>query len=233
MKPHISALVKYFKIELPKLEKSYQWKIPHIEGFGKSGEKGYLANIELKKYFNEKWTASSVEERVDLSKVIVSDWGGVKNNHRGTLKSFVEETERESPSTPIKGIASYSKIFAVTDLKKYAIYDARVAVNLNAIQWNENLNKGVAFNYIPGRNNITGHAGKKTGFAYQDQFEVINLVKIGWARLKRDETYSYYLETLGECLKHFPKYKLYDLEMVLFANAEKECAKAMKSLSNA
>lgn len=145
----------------------------------------------------------------------------------------MEEVEKESPSTPIKGVASYSKVFAITNLNIYAIYDARVAVSLNAIQWNANLKEGVAFNYIPGRNNITGNTEKRIGFAYQDQFKVRNLIKIGWIGLKRDETYSYYLDTLRECLKHFPKFKLYDLEMVLFANAEKECTEAMKSLSNA
>lgn len=76
LKPDISTLVAYFEKELPKLENNYLWKIPKIEDFKKSGEKNYLANVELKKYFNEKWTASSSEERIDLSKIIVSDWGG-------------------------------------------------------------------------------------------------------------------------------------------------------------
>lgn len=232
LKPHISTLITYFTSELPKLKKNYKWRIPQIDGFEKSGEKGYLANIELKKYFNEKWMELCNEERVALSKIIVSDWGGVKNNHRKTLESYVTEIESDNPSTPIKGIASYSKIFSVTDLNEYAIYDARVAVSLNAIQWNAKLKKGIAFNYIPGRNNITGHAGKRIGFAYQDQFKVKNLVKYGWIRLKRDETYCCYMDVLTECLKHFHNFKLYDLEMVLFANAETECRKAMEVQSN-
>lgn len=107
--------------------------------------------------------------------------GGVKNNSQETLKSYVNEIEGKSPSTPIKGIASYSKIFAMTNLNKYAIYDARVAVSLNVIQWNAELKGGVAFNYIPGRNNLTGHAEKKEVFVDEDPFTAKSLVNnTGW-----------------------------------------------------
>lgn len=144
----------------------------------------------------------------------------------------MEEIGYGSPATPLKGVASYSKIFAIADMKKYAIYDARVAVCLNAIQWNSNIHKGIAFNYIPGRNNVTGHARKKIGFAYNDHFKTKNLVKAGWQRVQRDKTYRVYLDTLNECLKHFREYSLYDLEMVLFSNAEKECVRAMSTVSD-
>ena len=102
----------------------------------------------------------------------------------------------------------------------------------NQIQWNAGLRKGVAFNYVPGRNNVTGNAKEKVGFAYQKEFKVKNLVGSGWERVRRDDTYIRYLSTLKECLTHFPEYKLYDLEMVLFSNAEIECIKAMNSLEN-
>ncbi|MEP1382384.1 MAG: hypothetical protein ABJK64_01180 [Paraglaciecola sp.] len=80
-----SALVEYFKEELPKLVDSYTWKIPNIEGFSKSAEKGYLANVELKKYFNRMWNGSNTEGKLKLAKIIVSDWGGVKANPHNTL----------------------------------------------------------------------------------------------------------------------------------------------------
>ena len=37
------------------------------------------------------------------------------------------------------------------------------------------------------------------------------------------------MNTLVDCLKHFQNFNLYDLEMALFANAEKECTKAMET----
>lgn len=232
MQPHISVLIAYFNVELRQLKRSYHWKIPRIAGFDRSGRNGYLANVELKKFLNRKWTSSNKQERFALSKSIVSDWGGVKRNKQETLNSYVNELDKSQPITPLKGVASYSKIFAVADMEKYVIYDARVAVCLNAVQWNSEIRQGIAFNYIPGRNNVTGHAGNRSGFAYDPQFKTRNLIKLGWKRLKRDETYEIYLETLKECLTHFPEHKLYDLEMTLFSNAEKECRKAMRSASN-
>ena len=232
LKPHISALIKYFKIELPKLKESYQWVIPKIEGFSQSRESGYEANVQLKTFFNKKWAAStSDEERIKLSKIIVVDFGGVKGNKPETLQRYVREIAKNEPSTPLAGVASYSKIFAMVDGEKYAIYDARVAACLNAVQYSSNIDKGIAFNYVQGRNNITGNQLKKIGFACQDQFKPDNLVKNGWARVQKNDTYSDYLKTLKECLIHLSGYKLHDLEMALFANAEIECEKAMENWS--
>lgn len=223
----ITALIEYFKSELPKLEENYQWKIPSIEGFPLSGEKGYSPNVELKKYLNQQWLQADHEERIRLSKIIVADWGGVKTNRSETLEAYVDELGKSQPATLLKGVASYSKIYSITDMNKYAIYDARVAACLNAVQWNYQVNKGVAFNYISGRNNTTGHATKKIGFVHQEPFKVKNLIAGGWSRVKRDETYQVYLSLLQNCLKKLPEYSLHDLEMVLFANAETECIKAM------
>lgn len=71
-----SALVAYFKEELPRLEQIYQWKIPKIEGFDDSGEEGYLPNVRLKKHFISKWkrTDKVEEKQFGLAKVIVADW---------------------------------------------------------------------------------------------------------------------------------------------------------------
>ncbi len=46
MKNCVEVFVEYFKVELPRLEQNYQWKIPEIEGFHLSGQKGYLPNID-------------------------------------------------------------------------------------------------------------------------------------------------------------------------------------------
>ena len=226
MEKCIESLLVYFENELPKIKESYNWRIPTIEGFHLCGKKDYYSNIELKKYFNKKWLNSNVEEKLTLSKIVVSDWGGVKNNNDETLRSYVNELGNPPPSTPLKGVASYSKIFSIADMSKYAIYDARVAVCLNAVQYNFKLKKGIAFNYIDGRNNITGHSGKKIGFTYLDPFKTKTLVENGWEKIEKDDTYAIYLGVLKECLKALPKYDLHDLEMVLFANAEIECNKA-------
>ena len=230
MNTPLSALTAYFETELPKLEKSYQWKIPKINGFLKCGEKGYQPNVELKKYLAKMWSSSTTKERYEVARIIVADWGGVKRNNPTTLQGYVDEAESDKPQIPFKGITSYSKIFSIADMTKYAIYDAKVAACLNAVQWNSGVKEGIVFNYVNGRNNITGNATKKTGFVYDERFKINALVDSGWFRIKKDNTYQTYLNTLGVCLVNFPDYNLYDLEMVLFANAEKECLKAMKSV---
>lgn len=224
----VKALVDYFRKEVPVIESNYSWKIPQVSGFMLSGHSGYKANVELKKYFNRIWLNSDYERRQALSKVVVADWGGVRANNFETLKSYVDELYKDCPQTPLKGIASYSKIFSIADMHKYAIYDARVAACLNAVQCNQGVSSGLAFNYISGRNNIVGHSGKKEGFVYHDKFKVKSLIDSGWKKIKRDDTYEVYLNILKECLRVLPTYKLYDLEMVLFANAKSECEKAMK-----
>jgi hypothetical protein len=225
----VNTLKKYFEKELPNLKIAYKWKIPNVQGFNQVGQISYDANVELKKYLHLRWKSSSYSERLELAKIIVADWGGVRGNKSETLQSYVDKIEQKDSQIPIKGIASYSKILSITDVDKYAIYDARVAVSLNAIQWNYHVNNGVAFNYIDGRNNITGNSLTRKGFAYHENFIVKNLERNGWNRLSKDETYQFYLKTLHECLRYFPEYKLYDLEMLLFSNAEIECKKALMS----
>ena len=228
MKLLLPIFEAYFDNELPKLKDSYRWKIPRIDGFNKCGEYDYSSNVELKEYFHNKWHDACSDEKTIIAKQVVSDWGGVRGNRDSTLDHYVSEAVSSKPSCLLKGVASYSKIFSITDLAKYAIYDARVAVSLNAIQWNAGSKCGLTFNYVPGRNNVTGNAIKKTGFAFRQEFRTANLIKSGWHHVPRDKTYRTYLDLLTACLRTFPTYKLYDLEMVLFANAEKECLKAMR-----
>lgn len=226
----IETLVGYFKQEVPALKSSYQWKIPDIEDFPLSGHRSYDANVALKKFLHEKWIGASLSQKLNLAQVIISDWGGVKSNKKSTIIEHVTMASQKAPATPIKGVASYSKILSIAEPSRYAIYDARVAACLNAIQWNSGL-LGVAFNYIPGRNNITGNSLKKAGFSCCKSFSVKQLKALGWKSIKRDETYSVYLKLLTECLASLGQGTLSNLEMVLFANAEKECAQALQSVA--
>lgn len=206
---------------------TYNWKIPSIEGFLSSGQSGYRANIDLKRHLTEQWNASCSDQRFDLARVIVSEWGGVRRNSPETLRRYVEAISMDTPPTPLKGIASYSKIFSIAQPIRFGIYDARVAACLNAVQVNAGLGKGLAFNYVPGRNNIVGNAAAKRGFTQQPEFSVRSLCRSGWSRIKRDESYQLYLETLSACLTRLPRYTLVELEMALFSNAECECQLAM------
>lgn len=127
----------------------------------------------------------------------------------------------------LKGVASYSKIFAVVHPERFAIYDARVAACLNAVQINAETECGIAFNYVPGRNNIVGNAVSRRGFTQDPRFSPKRLVQSGWLPVKRNQTYKKYLEVLTLCRAELPDFSLLSLEMALFSNAECECRRAM------
>lgn len=219
----VSALCEFFLRAVPRLPVTYKWKTPPIEGFCGSGRSGYQANIELKRHLTEQWKQSLSGDRLELARVIVSKWGGIRGNRPDTLRRYVDAISMADPPTPLKGIASYSKIFSIAQPDRFAIYDARVAACLNAIQVNAGLAKGIAFNYVPGRNNIVGNVATKRGFTQNPKFSVRSLRRSGWTGIKRDETYAKYLETLSRCLTRLQRYELVELEMALFSNAECEC----------
>lgn len=171
---------------------------------------------------------TTYEDRIWLAEVIVSDWGGVRSNKPETLQRYVLEILNQTLSTTLQGVASYSKILSIVQPDQFAIYDARVAGCLNAIQINAGIHKGLAFNYVSGRNNVVGNKIKKSGFTQDPRLLVTALARYGWFSIKRNQTYTIYLKILSLCLEKLPNdYKLASLEMALFANAERECQQAM------
>lgn len=221
------ALIRYFEKHLQSLRSEYEWKIPPIEGAPMSGKSDYQANVDLKNHLNARWKQADQEERYTLSKMIVSDWGGVRSNDPETLEKYTHMADETEIRTPLYGVASYSKILSIAHPDRYAIYDARVASCLVALQHNAGVEQGIAFNYIAGRNNVTGNAVTKKGFVYENPFTKKDLLSRGWRNIQRDETYSVYMESLHKSLTHFPDHKLHDLEMVLFSRAVEECNEAM------
>ena len=111
------------------------------------------------------------------------------------------------------GVASYSKILAFIEPDKYAIYDARVAASLNGIQLLRNVTNGVIWNNLPGRNSAIAKFKASLGGSTA-------LRRMGWTRIERAACYSAYNSVLGQVLSCFPDYRLFHLEMSLFANAE-------------
>uniref|UniRef100_A0A2A4YSJ0 Uncharacterized protein n=1 Tax=OCS116 cluster bacterium TaxID=2030921 RepID=A0A2A4YSJ0_9PROT len=225
-------MIDYFVEHVHEVKKSEEYwsKMPALEGFNKV-KKDYKTNVELKKFLNRKWHNAQAQDQFDVATIIIKDWGGIRGNKDETIRKYICAINGNNPETPIKGVASYSKLFSIVDLENYAIYDARVAVALNAIQYLGSSTDGLIFNYILGRNNTTGHSGKKVGFAYSDPFTKKALLAANWKSIKLNETYCTYIDLLKKCLRELPQhelpqYKLYDLEMCLFYNAEYLCKRA-------
>lgn len=222
--------IEFFKREVPDLENTYHWSIPTIEGFFSNNGNNYLTNTHLKKFLHEQWiNAQSNDEKIRIANIIVNDWGGVRSNKADTIARYVRHIEQNKPLTTITGVASYSKILSIVKPDTFSIYDARVAACLNALQINAQLNNGICFNYIPGRNNTVGNATNGKGFTQADRFSRRILAAKGWKIMKRDDTYRHYNDLLSTCLVALPDYSRINLEMALFANAETECQKAIDS----
>jgi hypothetical protein len=170
---------------------------------------------------HEKWKASEGEQaRRKLAQWIIKNWGGVRGNRDETLAGYVEMADAEGPQTPIKGVASYSKLLSIVHPSKYAIYDARVAVALNAVQLSIG-GKGIVFPYVSGRNKITGDSANQRGFAKLRKFSARELERQGWAVIAPRAGYQVYIQLLNEVQSRFaPNHELHDFEMTLFSQAE-------------
>ncbi|EJI85498.1 hypothetical protein AEST_18370 [Alishewanella aestuarii B11] len=232
MKEAVSAILGFYEEVQPRLQHEYTWKIPVVDGFSSTPLSGYDANVELKKFLNKEWKSADFEKKKELARFVVADWGGVRANKVETLDRYVTQADLQRPITPLQGVASYSKIFAIAAPEQYAIYDARVAACLNASQFLNGVRRGLTFNYVSGRNNIIGHATKKQGFVFHPSFKSNALHTVGWDAIPKNETYQTYLTLLNSCSKALSNIPLYALEMCLFAFAEEQCNKALAKFAS-
>jgi hypothetical protein len=106
-------------------------------------------------------------------------------------------------------------VLSVSDPQRYAIYDARVATSLNAIQVLERQHV-LAFPYPPGRNSEIDDPKTKKGFS--DIFSRKHLKAQGFQTFPRDDTYQVYLTLLRELTLTTGKSML-EIEMQLFGRA--------------
>jgi hypothetical protein len=101
-------------------------------------------NIQLRTLLREPLRSKDVQKRNTAIKWIVYDWGNIppkvdENDDRlfkmcTELNDFGDEDVKEFVvKYKIDRIASWSKVLAFADSDKYAIFDARVAMSLNAL----------------------------------------------------------------------------------------------------
>ena len=227
----INSLKQYFAGEgqfadlgVAAVEKDYSWNIPEKLFDGSSINypgSNFEANVALKKDLSRRW-ANEPGDREKITKWIISNWGGIHGNKKSTINFYCREAQDASPKTPLKGIASFSKVLGVKDPDTYAIYDARVAVSLNAVQFLFEEKSGLAFPYLSGRNKHTGHWSPepRRGFSTMKEVSVKTLTSdpISWTKVLPDEAYQTYLAALSEISSELNT-PIYKLEMALFSQA--------------
>ena len=136
--------------------------------------------------------------------------GGVKANSKDTLRKYTETSPEQLIIKGSKGIASWSKALTVIDPARYAIYDARVAMSLNALQIIDSIDDAKYFPPLKGRNTLINFFQIK-----------IQPTLSQWDKFDDQEFYSYYLDVLNIVAhKLGGKTTHHDIEMLLFSHAE-------------
>lgn len=179
-------------------------------GITVSGASSCARNIDLKAKLSARWRRSDLTTRIGIARYYVVDWGGVKRNHDATLRRYVDcAVLNEFPR--LAGVASWSKVFTAADPRRYAIFDARVALSLNALQLAPGNRERFLFPALPSQNKAVTAAAKALR---------ARALAEGWTGLPSDAVYPRFLRVLQEAAEGLPgALPLATAEMVLFAHA--------------
>lgn len=187
-------------------------------------------NIALKVHLAQYWPLQNYDERLRLAWWIVRDWGGIRRNKPQRVADYVEKADAKRPTTPFEGVASYSKILAMKHPDRYAIYDARVAAAIMALQVLNlgSLDEDSRHLYpIPQGRNVT-IAGNDAEDGFVEIFTRDVFVQLGFSAIAKDAAYSAYLELLGAIAIASGR-TLLQAEMFLFSSGPDLCRLAMST----
>lgn len=214
---------------LSQLEERYTWPLSPATSKYISDGTLFRFTERLKLKLHEAWSQAVNEQdhdvQIEIANYIIKDWGGIKSLKESTLLKHINLAKRlandaNSPkSIPLGGVASYSKLLSVADPNRFAIFDARVAVSLVAIQLLSETKEGIHLGYLDGRNNLVGHSGKKVGFSFDSRFIKSNTRFQNWYKPSSKLVYAEYL-TLLQNIALDLDVPISKLEMSLFADAD-------------
>jgi len=158
-----NAILRYARENIDGLRESYDWKFKEETvpcGIRVADESWYEKNLTLKALLNAAWLEGSSEERYQLCFWYIRDWGGIRTNSEETSRLYAAGSEESILARGVKGIASWSKALTVRNPKKFAIFDARTSISLNAIQLLSNVSDPMIFPHLPSRNSSVPKAQK-------------------------------------------------------------------------
>jgi len=189
----------------------------------------YDRNVDLKRQLCKVWKAGDPTRRAQLERYYIGVWGGVRTNRPETLAAYHRASAEENVARQHVGIASWSKALCVRDPSQYAIFDARVAASLNAIQVIHRIEptEAVRFPILASRNNAVSRGNRMLRN---------HLRAHAWAGV-RNSFYPDYLKVcqavgvrLGAPGQPLP---VYAVEMALFAHTEELLRKAFPDAGHA
>lgn len=199
-----SILAEYFVRARSNLDIDYDWDIPEKVPipFVRGTDSCAQANMRLRRELRNAWI-NEPGQRYELANWYVRVWGGIRRNKSETIQAYCDSSEEQLVSSTWKGVATWSKILAMRDPDKYAIYDARVGAALLALQLLERTKTPILFSHVPSRN--------KTIKEFQFRVKQIPGSK--------DHTYSDYVALLTAVAKRSGLASPEEIEMVLFARS--------------
>lgn len=160
--------------------------------------------------------------RANLEHYYIHVWGGMRTNQPKTLEAYHRASAEENIARGKAGIASSSKALCVRDPFKYAIFDARVAASMNALQVIHRVPgpESLRFPLLASRNTVVSRGNAQLQEWFREH---------AWPRV-RPAFYADYLHVcesvaarLGSTGAALP---IYAVEMAFFASAEELLNKA-------
>lgn len=200
----------------------YTWRLPRNlpSGIKIPAGNSYTRTIALRDSLSVSLRVARKKKKVELTRFYIADWGGVRRNSDATISDYATAHENELINKLARGIASWSKALALREPDTYAIYDARVAFSLNALQFlfiREN--DRVLFPMPPGRNTTIAPA---RAFLKGEQWDI-----------QAVDFYVKYLALLRSVAATLSKacgqrVRICEVEMCLFAKAEELATKILQ-----
>lgn len=189
----------------------YKWRIPAELPSGiprPTGKNDFERAIALRKCINVE-LRNKPKRKIELTNFYISKWGGVRANSPATILAYAREEDATLIARRTKGIASWSKALSIRDPNKYAIYDARVAFSLNALQTNRKVSDPIFFPLVAGRNSQLREPTR----------QIRSEVKKEKSETHPGESfYLAYLRLLNDVARRL-KVTIGEVEMCLFASA--------------
>lgn len=140
-----SCLLAFFKVALPSIQDCYSWDMPapFEPSLTPMGHNDFERNLSLRRLMSEENQNADDNRKVQLAIWYVEKWGRVtaRSNNPNKIAAFRKGVSAFAVLDPkvvaARGknrIASWSKVLSYRDYDNCAVYDARVAGSLNAIQ---------------------------------------------------------------------------------------------------
>jgi len=170
----------------------------------------FSQNVALKLGLSTHYAAATTDARkIELTEYYIATWGGVRSNGRVKIECYSLDAIPTLIALGSVGIASWSKALCIRAPSQYSIYDARVAIALNAIQISAGVTCPVFFPLLKSQNGLIqrGNVLMRT-FAQTAH----------WAQVPQPLFYQEYNAALS-AVANAQAVGQYVIEMLLFAKA--------------